>query len=47
MKFDVINKWCHADVNQAYPTCAFIKFILGVTFFYPLETNLGLNWKLK
>ena len=33
VKFDVINKWCHAEVNQAYPTCAFIKFIFGVTFF--------------
>ena len=32
-KFDVINKWLHAEVNQAYPTCAFIKFIFGVTFF--------------
>ena len=32
-KFDVINKWCHAEVNQTYTTCAFIKFIFRVTFF--------------
>ena len=32
-KFDVINKWCHAEVNQTYPTFAIIKFISWVTFF--------------
>ena len=31
-KFDVIIKWRRADVNQTYPTCAFIKLIFGVTF---------------
>ena len=30
---DVINKWCHAEVNQAYPTCAFNKFIYRVCMF--------------
>ena len=38
-KFDVINKWCHAEVNEAYPMCAFIKFIFGVTFFKLLDTK--------
>ena len=47
MKFDVINKLFHAEVNQAYPTCAFIKFIFGVTFFWPLATNLGLKWETE
>ena len=32
-KFDVINKWCHAEVNETYHSCAFIKFIFRVTFF--------------
>ena len=32
-KFDAMNKWCHAEVNQAYPKCAFIKFNFRVTFF--------------
>ena len=32
-KFDVIIKWCLAEVNQTYPTCAFIKCIFRVTFF--------------
>ena len=46
-KFDVINKWCHAEVNQANPTCDFIRFIFEITFFEPLATNLGPNGKLK
>ena len=46
-KFDVINNWCHAEVNQTYPTCAFIKFIFRVTFFYSFMMNFGVNWKLK
>ena len=33
-KFDVINKWCHAEVNHTYPTCGSIKLsFFGVTFF--------------
>ena len=26
-----MNKWCHAEVNQTYLTCVFIKFIFGMT----------------
>ena len=30
-KFVVINKWWNAEINQRYPTCAFIKFIFRAT----------------
>ena len=40
-KFDVINKWCHAEVNQAYRTCAFIKFMFGVTFCFEMLPNIN------
>ena len=42
-KFDVINKCCHAEVNQTYPTCAFTKFIFRVIFFKPFMTRFGVN----
>ena len=32
IKNDVITKWCHDEVNQTYPSCAFIKFIIWVIF---------------
>ena len=28
-KFDVINKWWHAEVNQTYHTCALLNLSLG------------------
>ena len=43
----MIIKWCHAEVNKTYPTCAFIKFISGVTFSQLFATNLRVNGKLK
>ena len=47
-KLNVINKWCHAEVNRTYPTCAFIKFIFRATFFWPFMTLLGSigNWNI-
>ena len=35
------------EVNQTYPACAFIKFILRVTFFKPFMINFGVNRKLE
>ena len=32
-KFDAINKWCHAEVNQTYPTCALLNLSVGLQFF--------------
>ena len=46
-KFDVINRWCHAEVNQTYPTCAFIKFIFRVKIFCPFMMNVMVDGKLK
>ena len=46
-KFDVINKWCHAEVNQAYPTCAIIKFIFRVKNFLVIYDEFWGQWETE
>ena len=46
-KFYVINKLCHTEVNQTYPTCGLTKFIFKGNIFLAIYGEFWGQWETE